>query len=61
MKKSFLTLIPALAIIALAATSCADRCCTKSGATDICESDLGSAASYDAVVALNEANGYSCD
>ncbi len=39
MKKSLLTLVPALAIIALTMTSCADDCCKYSG-VNICESDF---------------------
>jgi hypothetical protein len=62
MKKSLLTIIPALAVVALSFTSCAeDRCCRKAGVPDVCESEIGGAGSYDAVLLLNQANGYTCD
>ena len=61
MKKSFLTLIPALAIIALTMTSCADNCCTLLTAK-VCESDLPAGyADWAEYSATLEAAGYSCD
>jgi hypothetical protein len=61
MKKSLLTLVPALAIIAISATSCADKCCTLLTAK-VCESDLPAGyADWDAYAASLETAGYSCD
>jgi hypothetical protein len=61
MKKSLLTLVPALAIIALTTTSCADDCCTFLTAK-ICESDLPVGyPNWAAYKAELENQGYSCD
>ena len=62
MKKSFLTLVPALAIIALTMTSCADNCCTFLTAK-ICEEDVDNYGydNWEDYKASLEAAGYSCD
>ncbi len=61
MKKSFLTLIPALAIIAVTMSSCADNCCTLLTAK-ICESDMPAGYdSWDEYKDYLESAGYNCD
>lgn len=64
MKKSFLTLIPALAIIAVTMSSCADNCCTAvGGVLKYCEDDY-EASGYDSWEEAKEAlsnSGWNCD
>jgi hypothetical protein len=61
MKISFLTLAPALVIIAVTMSSCEDKCCTQLTAK-ICESDMPFGYNnWDAYAESLEANGYNCN
>lgn len=63
MKKSFLTLIPALAFIAVMASSCAKNCCTAAGGIlKYCEDDYA-ASGYDSWEEAKESlsdSGWNC-
>lgn len=61
MKKSLLSIFPALAFIAVMASSCADNCCTLATAK-ICEEDLPAGyADWDSYKDFLESTGYNCD
>jgi len=59
MKKSFLSLLPILGIVAMTATSCSDNCCTFSVLKE-CEGDEPAGQTWEEHKADLEAAGWNC-